>query len=214
MLLPIPMVDGEKSIVILPDSLDDPDGMDLLNSAAHEVCLELARRKALRQKTIVSEWLRPLCYRFICHFYDQGLMPLFSKRLSNYSRFTNNDEVFSYGLSAIFAEDAANFTGMDRLRYGRQLYYAFRHYVPWEFVYGFLLTLEDFENKKNLTTIEDGFEEWIVRMRSLAQTDTYMARGRYPKEIEEKVLIVRSEYGALIFGLPTRARNSVRKKRG
>ena len=212
MLFPIPMIEGGAPFVILPDMLEDPDAEDLLNSAAHEICLELARRKALGEIGNVREWLRPLCYRFICHFYDNGLMPLFSKRLSRYSRYTKTDDIFSYGLMAIFAEDKANFTEQDRYKYNRQMYYTFRHYVPWEFVNGFIHNLHDFEKKKNLATIEDGFEDWIVRMRSLAPADTYMVRGRYRKEIEQKVQIFRNEFGAFLFRSPAKRRKSSSKR--
>ena len=181
---------GGTEAIELPDDHDDPNASSLIETAAHTICLELARRKEMKRvseapQQDIAAWLRPICYRFIMQCIDTALLEVLYKRQTRYRRFTNTEEVFSRGLAAIFAEDSLNFTHQDQHRYSRQLWYAYRHYVPWVFLNGFLSQLQNFEKQKALSRIEPGFEDWIVS-RKMAEYSPPDPRGSYSKEIETR----------------------------
>ncbi len=197
MQLPITLLNGGQKVVELPDDHDDPKADSLIEIAAQEICLELARRKPTeedknakggkhKKESDLAKWIRPVCYRFIIHCEKQGLLENLYSRIKSYGRYTDKEELFSRALLAIFAEDRANFTETDRRRYNRQLWYAYRHYVPWEFLNGFITTVQDFDKKKSLATIENGFAEWIIMNRT-NDHDTTGIRESYPKYIEQEV---------------------------
>lgn len=178
-----------EGYIDLPDTFEDKNWAMAIEEAAHKICLESAKQKEMRRAGDLRSWLswvRPICYRFIVHCIEHGCMDDLRRRIRRYNRQTNSEDLFSVCLLAIFAEDSANFTESDRYRISRQLWYAYRHYVPWQFLNGFLSQLHNFENQKMLSRIERGFEDWIVQRRSV-DYGSVEYRGNYPEEIEVRV---------------------------
>ena len=178
----------EEKFVELPMSPDDQEAEELIEAAAHAICIESvniknARRSGDPAQDPWAEWVRPVCYRFIEHCIAQSLEDHLNKRLARYRRYTDSEDIFSRYLLAIFAEDAVNFTESDRYRLSWELWYAYRHYVPWQFLNGFIINLKNFSKQKALNRIEAGFSDWIALHRS-ANPDV-SSRGIYPKAIEE-----------------------------
>lgn len=189
--------------VELPAHFDSLDAAQKIEIAAQEISLESSRRKAKRRVKHQSDpwisWVRPVCYRFIDHCLENGLEDHLRSRIRRYGRSTSSDDIFSVSLLAIFADDPADFTEADRHKISRQLWYAYRHYVPWQFLNGFLSQLPKFESQKALSKIEPGFEDWIIMRRSVDYT-TRTLRGRYPANIEAGALETSTAIARLFEG--------------
>lgn len=185
----IDAIEGGQHAIALPD-FGTPNSDEMIELAAKALCIESARRKDARRKPrsstkVWESWFRPVSYRFVCHIIDEGFEDEILARIKKYKRYTESENVFSRYLLGIFAEDQANFTESDRHRMSRQLWYAYRHYVPWNFLNGFLLQLKDFDVQSDLLRIEPGFEDWIIERRALSPEDRRI-RGAYPKHIEDR----------------------------
>ena len=184
----IDAIEGGQHLIALPN-FGTPNSDEMIELGAKALCNESARRKAARKdpgSSVVTweSWLLPISYRFICHMIEEGLESEILRRIKKYKRHTSSENVFSRYLLGIFAEDQANFTESDRHRISRQLWYAYRHYVPWLFLNGFLLQMKDFDLQSDLLKIEPGFEDWIIERRALPFEDRRI-RGAYPKHIED-----------------------------
>lgn len=184
----IDVIEGGQHAIALPD-FGTPNSDEMIELGAKALCDESRRRKAARRNSRSSteaweSWLRPVSYRFICHMIEEGLESDILRRIKKYKRHTSSENIFSRYLLGIFAEDQANFTESDRHRISRQLWYAYRHYVPWHFLNGFLLQMKDFDLQSDLLKIEPGFEDWIIERRAFPSQDRRI-RGAYPKHIED-----------------------------
>lgn len=105
---------------------------------------------------------------------------------------------FQHGLMALFADaretknvpNPKAISPRDRERIGKELWYAYRHYVPQEFLAGFLKQVRspDLARRSVEGEIEAGFEEWIINSYAAEMNDDtsgFDARGTYPKGIEK-----------------------------
>jgi hypothetical protein len=197
--LMISWTDGPPRHVELPDDPDDPVAGTLIEEAAHVICLELAAvrgsdKPSDSQDRKISAWLRPVCYQFISHCIEAGLLEHLRNRLKRYRRYTNTENLFAFSLSSMFAEDAANFTPTHRTRLSRELWYAYRHYVPWPFVHGFIGSTRNCESETRLHLLEPQLTDWIITHRALDVDPTSMsAKGHYPRHIEAAVRIERQK---------------------
>ena len=165
------------------------------------------------RKTVSYAALKKNCYTVIGEILMQGHENIFELRLRQYSRYSRRRfhhlNPFQRGLLAIFAHD----TGRDKARskvsdnkakellsaknrhtFGHQMWQAFRHYVPPEFLNGFVW--ETSGGVARPMGSHDGwiyydYQEWVIRNRA---KDDSNVRGRYPRIIDKAALKLGSKF--------------------
>lgn len=153
-------------------------------------------------RSTYNSWVKQICYEVILVMLYEDQVGLFNRRIRKYSRHAasekNKINIFQTGIIAIFAHDKKIMGPRDRERFGKELMYAFRHYIPVEFLDGFIRqcsssNLSIARRLKN-SDLEKQFENWIVGERSREEDQSEFEglsleewRGSYPKHIEERV---------------------------
>lgn len=199
--------DGSVERVSFPDKCA-PDADAQINAIADTIRDECFARdwsakakrvsvgKTARAAPEVVRWLMPVAYQLISQCLDLDLEYIIYRRSvarGGYARgWTGTANPFQLGLSGIFSK-TPNFLGDDqRQRTGQSLWYAYRHYVPWQFVSGFDRQVGKLDQKRADEAIEAGFEDWIVERRILDLSPVRNRQG-YPPYIDQRVKMLRSE---------------------
>ncbi len=135
-------------------------------------------------------WLHKTGYPYLSLTLESGHTGLFENRIRGFERDRGERgrdvNPFQRGLLALFAHDKGGLRERDREWIGKRLWYAFRHYVPSEFVTGFLHEVWHADPwRPAIDALEPGLEEWICIQR--AHDETPELRGRYPEELEDRV---------------------------
>ncbi len=138
--------------------------------AADDLIGEWVRRrggKATRRAESPNAWFKKEAYRFLRMYIEQGRQDVFeaaakerSKRLVEEAR----ENPFKMGLLAMFADESLSRS--DRHVFGNQMLYAWRHYVPADFLNPFLAVSGGpaaVAKKLKAGEVEPGFEERIKR---------------------------------------------------
>ena len=174
----------------LPDQ-DDPasEAEKLFNAACRAVTSEWAHRVALddRERT---QWLQHVAYQIVTHLLERGIFYLVDERLRGFDRYSRgnkkDDNPFQSALVSIFAHESPHDGPNDTSRWkmGRRLRYAYRHYVPAEFLTGFFHQIADKELIADPgIAINADFVNWVASMR--LHDERPETRGKYPKEIDD-----------------------------
>lgn len=193
-----PQVNGPHTFLDLPSA----DGTrtraeQAFNSACQAISEEWETAAAKRTGEELIQWLQGVAYQLLGHIFDHGLDFLIDERLRGFNRYSRGNEAlancFQRGLLAVFAHET-RYRGPNaaqRSKMGRRLLHAYRHYVPHEFLRGFLSQVGDDQLKAKIESglIEPGFEEWVVLKRLTDERPDF--RGPYPSEIEELVATMR-----------------------
>lgn len=136
-------------------------------------------------------WLKVTCYSLVSEMLRLDQADVFDSRIKQHGRYPRGPRgapnPFQTGLMALFANDPSALDARDRERIGKLLWYAFRHYVPVEFLIGFLVQREVKGQTTRFTgwELDPEFTDWIVERRLLERDDA--DRGVYPKHIEDAV---------------------------
>lgn len=189
----LPRFDSPGIFLDLPSSDNPPLAAEsIFNLACRAISLEWKGAEGKADEARVR-WLQLVAYQCLGHLLDHDLEFLIDGRLRGFDRYSRGNEEkanpFQRGLVAIFAHEKPHHspTAQLRSRVSKRLMYAHRHYVPHEFLRGFLHQVGDGGLKEKLKSgaVEPGFEEWVVEKRL---TDSRPdSRGRYPSEIEKAV---------------------------
>lgn len=162
--------------------------MALFGEAATTISKEFHARNKARAEC--PEWLQRVCYQLIGMMVSHGFNDLFGERVKNYGRKwgakSANSNPFHQGLFAIFAHDKGALGAEKRWLFGLRLWYAYRHYVPHEFLMGFLhqVWTNSPEQRVLAGHIEHEFELWVAFSR--ARDPAADRRGTYPAAIEDR----------------------------
>lgn len=179
-------------------SLESPRGDDaetarLFDRAAHIIQEEWAQRNGPKQRDL--RWLKRSCYALIAEILDIDREDLFDSRNRRHGRYARGKKgtpnAFQSGLMAIFADDRRALNSRDRERFGKQLRLAYRHYVPPEFLIGFLYQHE-LSGETDADHVHRSLYDWIIERRSLDLRESEF-RGTYPPAIEKAVESRRDE---------------------
>jgi hypothetical protein len=142
-------------------------------------------------------WLQKVAYAFISKVIDHGFQALFEQRLSSFERGTRGLEVssnpFQRGLLAMFAHDKNRLLDEDTRQYlAPRLSYAYRNFVPAEFVNGFLKDVWGTGGGRRFkdNDIEPDLLEWVVI--HLADHERPQVRGTYSPDIIQQARAVRA----------------------
>jgi hypothetical protein len=139
-------------------------------------------------------WLGKTVYTVLRPMLEAGVKELFNERINEHSRHQHGQRSglnpFQFGLLALFADAPKAMSAAFRERMAKELWYAYRHYVPPEFLLGFLSQVRSpgLARRSADGEIEPGFEQWIIRAHSAVINDEEAnddARGTYPKPIEK-----------------------------
>lgn len=143
-------------------------------------------------------WLKRACYTLIAEILALDQADVFEDRIRAHGRYARGargrPNIFQTGLMAIFADDRLALNARDRERFGKQLWTAYRHYVPAEFLIGFLSQRDGSKPVKSRgkgksqdpEKLQRDFHEWIIERRSTDDRDD-LFRGPYPRAIEAAV---------------------------
>jgi hypothetical protein len=178
---------------------DDPSEFD---RASDMVCRkwEARKRSAGEDRGSRVAWLEGVSYRLLKAIIesDTDNVEQFEQRSSRYGRDRAgkgaSTNLFQRGLMALFAHDPNAITPRDRERIGKRLWHAYRHFVPPEFLAGFLCQIRSAGLLKRAAAneIELGFEDWVAeklfRARAaeppVVDPEPLERRGTYPKQIQ------------------------------
>ena len=167
-----------------------PKGAAAITEAADAIVAGYARRysadKAAGDKEgRMGEWLLPVCLALIEYCNDIQQTEVLRSRIAAWDRETSRERLVDRLVLGIFAADRT-FTAHNISYYSNRIYYALRHYVPSALVNGFINQIPRFDDKKDLDSIEPGFDDWIISQRWL-EFDHSMIRGRYPDKINQTI---------------------------
>lgn len=165
------------------------------------------------RKTVNYAPLKKNCYTVIGEILMQGHGNLFELRLRQYSRYSRRHfhhlNPFQRGLLAIFAHDAARdntrskvsddkpkelLSAKNRHIFGQQMWQAFRHYVPPEFLNGFVWETGGGAARpmgRHDGMIYYSYRDWVIRERAGDETNV---RGRYPMIIDKAALSLGTKF--------------------
>ena len=117
---------------------------------------------------------------------DEELEELFERRIFHHGGYLQGQHdrlnPFQHGLIALFAHHQAAMPRQTRERIGKELWCAYRHYVPPAFLLGFLGQVRPtgLPRRSIDEVIDPAFEQWIIEQRS-REDDNHDARGPYPR---------------------------------
>jgi hypothetical protein len=162
-----------------------------------------AARNRQANTPLPNTWLSDVCYRTIGACVEaldvSEIAEFFRRQITNKRRRLGNCEmgctIFQLGINALFepAKRSSRYfkplCRRDREMIAKQLWHAYRHYVPVGFLEGFLLQCRNagLPGRAKDNEIEDGFDHWIAANRHDRWNDRGSEiRGRYPPEIEKR----------------------------
>jgi len=175
---------------------DDSEERGMLDG----ICMQISRDYDLRRARPThplrapnakpNSWLKPVCYELVVEFCREDRFDLLEDRIERcgrYSRGRRGDiNVFQTGIMAIFAHAPKALGPRDRERFGKQLWHAFRHYVPSPFINGFIAQYEKSTSHGRIgRDLDSAFRDWIVSERLNDPCPDF--RGGYPKGINDEV---------------------------
>ncbi len=186
----IPTLAGAGTIVVMPNPGDSElEAMSLFGSASSLISEEWHNRD--KAKAEHSEWLHKVCYQLLSMMISHGFSGLFDQRIANFDRkhsaASNRVNPFQKGLLAAFAHDKGIIDDRSRHYLAIRLWYAYRHYVPHEFLSGFFhqVWTKGAQQRSAAGSIEPDFEMWIILQRAINPISE--CRGQYPTALETKV---------------------------
>lgn len=168
--------------------LESPRGVSaesarLFDEVADAIKQEWRLRSASPKRDL--NWLKRTCYVVITEMLVLDIDELFKARSRSHGRYARGEKgrpnIFQVGLMAIFAEDRRALNARDRERFGKQLRCAYQHYVPPDFLIGFLWQIGGDQGSQGTRTIRKDFYEWIIEQRLMDDQDE---RGPYPRVLE------------------------------
>lgn len=185
----------------MPSESDDSAlAYEIFDRASEIICAELKKRKKSRQvPTLLKDrpnfWLRPVSYHLISQFLNSDQVEVFVRRAINFGRYSRGEHSglnhFQLGLMAIFAHDRDVLRERDRERFGRQMAYAYSHFVPTPFLNGFLYEHRGWERASgDVIEISRELREWVI-VRLVGdfphEGESVEHRGSYPEDINSAV---------------------------
>lgn len=186
----MPTLAGAATAIDVPVvGASDLAAMALFGEASGLISTELHVRK--KEKAEHREWLQGVTYQLIGMIISNGFAGLFKERIANFDRkrpaTAKQINPFQIGLLATFAHDKGVMNEPERRYFGTRLWYAYRHYVPHEFLAGFLhqVWVKGAEERAATDYIEPNFVSWVMLQRAVDPTP--MRRGQYPAAFEERV---------------------------
>lgn len=175
-----------------------------------KICDEHAVRKARSRSTAIGHgkdearlpvslnlWLKPICYNIILSYENADMHGVLDRRIGNHGRHSRgtpkNLSIFQIGLMALFAHREARsiLDVRERDRMSRQMWYAFRHYIPPALINGFNCQFPENSraSKSEQPELEPSMISWVVEQRSIwfdMPGELEELRGKYPDEIIKK----------------------------
>ena len=213
--VPLTLRSGGSRTIKLPEQYDEyGEAKAKFERACRLIETELkARAVALEQlpktpkgnrKQNCYDWMKPACYVLISSVLELEYNQIFLDRLERHHRYPRSDPAtlgpFQLGLNAVFANDgpADQCLAPDiRYRISRELFYAYRHFIPHELINGFLVqvggVLSSLERKDG-ESIEPQFREWVI-FHLLNTSLSHEGRGTYPKSIGDELRKRRTALG-------------------
>lgn len=146
------------------------------------------------------QWLKPVCYQLIVSFLDDELFEHLEARHRRLGRYSKNPkaerDIFSSGIMAIFAhvqqkKDAAFLTETERSRLARQMWFAFRHFIPAPLINGFNEQYPFHAPNRSFSDdhLAPELADWIVErfaLEVIRDVDLTSYRGVYPDDIRSE----------------------------
>lgn len=185
---------GEARVFDLPVAgVSNLTAMALFGEVSRAISEEWHARD--KEKAEKRKWLQKVSYEVIIRMAEQGFEKIFVQRIENFGGRAieiRKDRIFQLGMRAIFADEKGILSVEKIDYYGPRLWYAFRHYVPPEFLIGLLHTLsaDDLSSRLSADEVDPELESWIVLER--AEDLRPEIRGHYPSRIEDLVCGVKS----------------------
>lgn len=181
-------VRSELSLIPKPGPAEQLEANRLFDAACRKIQAEWKKRSRSGSKRDLA-WLAVTAYEVIGEMVRNELDDVFERRIAEHGRRrrgrTGNPNRFQVGLLAIFADGLDAVNARDRERIGKKLWRAYRHYVPPQFLTGFLM-----QPRGELLPGHDlsrDFRDWIIDRRADESAAENESRGEYPIEIEEAV---------------------------
>lgn len=186
----------EKYLQQHPQNVCDLEDGNTFDKACRLIATEFeqakyANGKVRRDGKLISRhvWLGKTCYPIIQYLIGEEVEDLLFGRIDKYSRQVRGskgtDNIFQTALMAISAHDPMSIRHQDRERHGKNLMIAHRHFVPVEFLEGFLskCSVQYFDDPTNAKSIDSNFENWIIE-HSIDQVSLRAFRDKYPRRIQ------------------------------
>ena len=177
------------------DTPNKYNGLDESEWIFDSACFAISAEWTIRQKKGLSgniAWLETAAYQLLSRVCSERLGALIEKRIASYGRSRQGNTtlatLFRRGLLAIFAHDRSSSAPTDQQRAssGKRLWHAYRHYVPPEFLIGFLeQTSASLDKSRSCDWIIPAFVSWVIQQR--AQDVSPETRGPYPEEVEQQI---------------------------
>lgn len=191
----MPTLVGPATPVEVPAQGDSElSAMTVFGRASTLITDELLRRQ--KAKAEHRPWVQGVTYQLLGTMITNGFSGLFEKRIRNFDRKLSSDQTelnpFQIGLLATFAHHMGAMGETERSYFGPRLWYAYRHYVPHEFLGGFLhqVWTKGAQHRASDGYIEPDFALWVAMNRAVDPSPEN--RGQYPAAIEKMVAQIRA----------------------
>jgi hypothetical protein len=178
----------ELSLSPRPGPGEQNEARRLFDAACRRIQSEWKERSRPGLKRDLS-WLAVTAYEVIGELVRNEQDDMFEMRIAENGRHRRgrigSPNRFQVGLMALFADDPDAVNARDRERIGKKLWRAYRHYVPPQFLIGFIM-----QPKGELLPGSDlsrDFQDWIIDRRAKESAAENEGRGEYPNEIEDAV---------------------------
>ena len=187
------------------DTDDSVQSQNRLDRASRLICDEYRARKTHpprggSRRQSAHTWLKRASYMLVSSYLHQGMTQELDQRVKKYGcgargvKGANNP--FRIGLLSIFAHETAKLGPKeiplldfrDRERFGSQLLFAYRHFVPTLFLDGFLLQFgaKGIRSLNANNEIEPEFDRWVTDHLTSDECSTDF-RDNYPDRIGKAV---------------------------
>lgn len=143
-------------------------------------------------------WLRRMAYMLVSRMIIDDDCDYFDDRINNNERRNRGQKgqpnVFQTALMAIFAHAPTTLGARDRERFGKQLMFAYHHYVPAEFLEGFLNQTAA-AYAETPTIVVSAMRWWVIE-KIAVDDEPSEYRGDYDVEIMDDATKLRKKLDA------------------
>jgi hypothetical protein len=169
--LVIPALNGGARQIQLPaqdpDEIEPREAAHAFSRASGAIAGEWSIRSRMADPNMHHAWLRRVAYELLSFYFDFGFKNVIENRIASAGSYPKGRQksvnLFQEGLLAIFGSTSDAPDANVRRTVGKQLWHAYRHFVPPEFLEGFLLQIgtRRIGAQSDANAIETGFEKWI-----------------------------------------------------
>jgi hypothetical protein len=196
----ISLIDGARLRLTLPREDDDEGELDVGFARASVAIASEYRQRRARRKTegpsIAShDWLLDVAYRFLPAYIATETTEVWARRIGDRRHpqgRTGAPKKFQIGLAALFAHAPEDLGSRYGDRFGKQLWTAYRHYIPPALLIGFIRQFgsDHVRTAASSKDVEPSLRDFVIEQCALARLrgEPPDLRGKYKRKFREDVV--------------------------